>query len=80
MLISYKIKKNSFCRLGHQQPRIASHMAKIRALVSNFACKKIHLHDGFFYFSYKEIFSFQILYTKIIIILHLAFLSSYIEQ
>ena len=29
--------------LGHQQPRIASLMAKIRALVSNFACKKIHL-------------------------------------
>ena len=37
-------------------------------------------HDGFFYFSYKEIFSFQILYTKIIIIFHLVFLSSYIEQ
>ena len=29
--------------LCRQQPRIASLMAKIRALVSNFACKKIHL-------------------------------------
>ena len=45
--------------LGRQQPRIASLMAKIRALVSNFACKKIHLQDGFFYFSYKEIFLFE---------------------
>ncbi len=35
-------RKNSLCKLDRQQPRIASPMAKLRALVSKFACKKIH--------------------------------------
>ena len=48
--------------LGRQQPRIASLMAKLRALVSKFACKKIHLHDGFFYYSYEENFFFMNFY------------------